>query len=571
MKVMISRNERGRALIKTVDGLNLQDLTDASDDQIKAVTNLVWEIKGLFYALIKGKASDVLADLRYWRRQKLSATLVADLTANIPRDVVVSAQQQWLPNLASELTAPQGGNVQTQDETDPAVPPEFAVAPEFGASQPAPNNNEQTVEGGEVPSADGEDPAAINTDVAAAVTAGDQNEPCVEQPPSNEPEATTEETDSQSDTAAVEPEAIDEAISASEDDPAEAEGRLPLPVGTPRAIRARKDAEKKTSAEEPVTTAAKSDKGEAVLCGDAQPGTDAEAQTAEATAETESKKANADDGENAPSANSQSPENNAEQFDDLLFPTKESAPASNPGEGGGEANPDGTASPDVNAGATADADAPAGTPADPETETAQPVVSIESDSAPEDWADYGGWYRQDFGIFYRPIGHKDKFNYSWLSLTGPLAKNGDSSPAAAVFEYLTNKDAQGSCTKCHSVDDNKGKGRLVNFAQASVNNKQGRLTNFIHEPHLGIVGTGTGSQENSGCLTCHKLEKGRPYVKSYEQGNPLNFASEFGTVKNELCQTCHTKNVARQDCLLCHKYHIDGVVTPAMSTKIPIQ
>ena len=63
MKVMISRNERGRALIKTVGSLNLQDLSGASDAQIKAVTNLVWEIKRLFYALIKGKASDVLADL----------------------------------------------------------------------------------------------------------------------------------------------------------------------------------------------------------------------------------------------------------------------------------------------------------------------------------------------------------------------------------------------------------------------------------------------------------------------------------------------------------------------------
>ena len=103
MKVMISRNERGRALIKTVDSLNLQDLTDASDDQIKAVTNLVWEIKGLFYALITGKASDVLADLNIGSGAKLSANLVADLTANIPRDVVISAQQQWLPNLATEM------------------------------------------------------------------------------------------------------------------------------------------------------------------------------------------------------------------------------------------------------------------------------------------------------------------------------------------------------------------------------------------------------------------------------------------------------------------------------------
>ena len=105
MRVMISRNERGRALIKTVDSLNLQDLSGASDVQIRAVTNLVWEIKRLFYALIKGKASDVLADLNVGGRAKLNANLVADLTASIPRDVVVSAHQQWLPNLGTEMAA----------------------------------------------------------------------------------------------------------------------------------------------------------------------------------------------------------------------------------------------------------------------------------------------------------------------------------------------------------------------------------------------------------------------------------------------------------------------------------
>src|SRR5262249_49978898 len=83
MKVMISRNEQGRALIKTVDKLNLQDLSRASDAQIRAVTNLVWEIKRLFYALITGKASDVLAELKVGGKAKLSANLVADLTASI--------------------------------------------------------------------------------------------------------------------------------------------------------------------------------------------------------------------------------------------------------------------------------------------------------------------------------------------------------------------------------------------------------------------------------------------------------------------------------------------------------
>ena len=106
------------------------------------------------------------------------------------------------------------------------------------------------------------------------------------------------------------------------------------------------------------------------------------------------------------------------------------------------------------------------------------MISIESDVDPESWAEYGGWYRQDYAIFYRPTGHKDKFIYSWLFLTGPQAPKGDTSPAAAVFDFLTSKDAQGSCTKCHSVDDIRGKGRVVNFSPISVDEQTGTLHEF---------------------------------------------------------------------------------------------
>jgi Doubled CXXCH motif (Paired_CXXCH_1) len=77
--------------------------------------------------------------------------------------------------------------------------------------------------------------------------------------------------------------------------------------------------------------------------------------------------------------------------------------------------------------------------------------------------------------------------------------------------------------------------------------------------------------QDRGCLTCHSLQKGRPYLKSYEQGNPHEFTSNFGAVSKDLCQTCHATNKVRQDCMTCHKYHVNGVITPIMNTKIPMQ
>jgi len=500
MKVMISRNERGRALIKAVNSLNLQDLHGASDDQIKAVTSLVWEIKGLFYALISAKASDVLADLDIGSGAKLSANLVADLTANIPRDVVISAQQQWLPNLATEM----------------------------GDQKPSAWSTAITVS--ESPSP--EEPSAADAPA----------------PPTPSPDAAVSETTAS--TAKLDPPVCTVSIL----------GQCLLSKGREDGAEAAKA--KTTEPEGAAATDsanAKSEDGEQAVAADEPPRPD---EPEEAAATTESANAKTDDGNEAVAAIEPPQTKAADQTDDLLSPTADELREMQAAENAAKSTR-------AAGGASAGSDTAA---AEPQTGGAS-VTSIESDVDPESWAEYGGWYRQDYAIFYRPTGHKDKFIYSWLSLTGPLAPKGDTSPAAAVFDFLTGKDAQGTCTKCHSVDDIRGKGRLVNFSPIAVNSKQGRFTNFIHEPHFQAVGIGQriGILENRGCLTCHSLEKGTPYLKSYEQGNPQNFVSNFGEVKKDLCQTCHNSGTARQDCLLCHKYHVNGVNTPIMNTKIPTQ
>lgn len=565
MKVMISRDERGRALIKTADSLNLQDLTNANDDQIKAVTKLIWEIKGVFHALIKGKASDVLGNLNIGGGAKLSASLVADLTASIPRDVVISAQQQWLPNLATEMANRPETSNSTSDQKQSGWNPvttESIVSGSASHEEPSHSDARQTV-------------PKLSPEAAGS-------------------KAQPERAAGESDTANTEPNDGKKARSTKELPPPMRAGlkfaenadepggatikRLPLPSGTSRAIDAQsKDAEKSDDGKE-ARPADEPPRANKARIKDAEKPVQPEA-AAEDPAPASTK---AEDGKETPSSKS------TDQSDDLLFPTEEelraikggiknTAKAAEPEGAAGKADtanakPDGAASSD--GASKADANAPADAPeksdtaaAAPQTRAA-PVISIESDVDPESWAEYGGWYRQDYAIFYRPTGHKDKFIYSWLYLTGPKAPIGDTSPAAAVFDVLTNKDAQGSCTKCHSVDDNQGKGRVVNFSPPSVKSKQGRFTSFIHEPHFGILENRGGRQENRGCLTCHELEKDRPYLKSYEQTNPQNFASNFGEVKKDLCQTCHNASMARQDCMLCHKYHVNDIITPIMNTKL---
>ena len=507
MKAMISRNERGRALLKTVDSLNLLELTDASDEQIKAVTNLVWEIKRLFYALISGKASDVLADLDIGSGMKLSADLVADLTASLPRDVVIGAQQEWLPNLATEMADPRVASDQNQSGWSTAItvagPAPSEDLSSSDATQAAQTLSPEDVIG-ETASIAKLDPPACTVRVLGQclLFQGRGDEAEAAKGKSAQPEEATG-----TDTANAKPDGVKETLST--DEPS----RAAQPEGEVRKTVAEADGDKET------------------LPADEQP-----------------------------------QKKTADQTDDLLFPTEDERRAI-------EASIKHALKSDQPERAAGDAQADSDTAlAEPQATAA--VTSIESNLDPESWAEYGGWYRQDYTIYYRPTGHKDKFIYSWLVLTGPQASKGDTSPAAAIFDLLTSKDAQGSCTKCHSVDDIQGKGRVVNFSPLSAENKQGRFTSFIHEPHFQAVGIGQriGILENRGCLTCHDLARDRPpYLKSYEQGNPQNFVSGFGEVKKDLCQTCHNQSTARQDCLLCHKYHVNGVITPIMNTKIPNQ
>lgn len=555
MKVMISRNEGGAALLETVDGLNLQDLSEANDDQIRAVTDLVWEIKELFHGLIKGKASDVLGALNIGGGAKLSANLVADLTANIPREVVIGVHQQWLPNLATEMAKRPATSAQepsgwqtviTESKLGESAPRRGAsgsdarqsgrakgAAQKAGAANAKPDGGKETRSAKKLPP-----PMRVGIknaqDAAQAAGAAKQT-------------GSSANTRSDLRNTTIVAEERSGAIS----------GRLSLPNGTPRAIEARnKNAGKAAQPAEAVNS--QSDEDKDALATNEQPSAVIPPREDVKKAERSAGPAGETDTGGANGSGT------AEQSDDLLFPTSEELRAMKADAKEINKSADGKAETAISAdgGGTPDATASASAPAAAGTATALRVINIESDVDPERWAEYGGWYRQDYTVFYRPTGHKDKFIYSWLFLTGPQAPKDGKRPAAAVFDFLTSKDAQGSCTKCHSVDDLQNKGRIVNFSPTSVESKQGRFTTFVHEPHFGIL-------EDRGCLTCHNLERGRPYLKGYEQGNPQNFASNFGAVKKDLCQTCHTSSMARQDCLLCHKYHVNGVTTPIMDTKIP--
>lgn len=521
MKVMLGGSARGRGLLAAIDRLELQDLTKANDGDISAVTDLVWEIKRLFHTLMSGNAADALATLEAGGDAAPAASRLADLTASLPRDVIVAAQQQWLPNLATEMASP---------GQPPAPQPD---APEAASAEP-----EQAS-----PEAKGQPEGSDIADDSGTEASAGEPEPA----------------DQASSPGAAVGNAEDSAASLSDD-------RLdPPPCSVSVLGVCLVSEERKNSAEATVPVAA------------------AAIAEVERAATRRRPLVLAETGAAVPGAAA------AESKDELLFPTPDELSKIDEhrkaaGQGARPKAPTGSGEDSTRVAPAASIPAPS-------------AAAIEADFDAESWADHGGWYRQDYAILYRPVGHKDRFITAWLRLTGPLSAT--VGPAAAVFDQLTGKGAQGACTKCHSVDEVRGKGRRVNFAPLEVSMKRGRFTRFVHEPHLGI-------EDARGCLACHALSRGpaeaggavapesggaapatiaaaratpaaspnsaiagSAYLQSYAHGDPRVAASGFGAVRKELCLTCHTAGKARQDCLLCHRYHVNAVTTPTMRTRLP--
>ena len=193
----------------------------------------------------------------------------------------------------------------------------------------------------------------------------------------------------------------------------------------------------------------------------------------------------------------------------------------------------------------------------------QPAVLAKAVDS-ETWAEFGGWYRREHAILYRPRRHKDEFFQAWLDVTS-RARSKSASVAALIkpaFEHLADKDAQGQCTKCHSVDDARGNSRLINWNPATYQAKGSRFTRFVHETHFGVIG-------EKGCLGCHTTAKTPATKEFYKSGNPLKFVSNFKPIDKATCDGCHNKTGAPQTCTLCHNYHVTKVESPDIKTAIP--
>ena len=394
MKLLLGGKPERYRLLSEIAELDLLDLNKASDAQISAVVRFAWEVKHLIHALTTGKASEIMKRVGANAGTRLDAALMGKLLAAMPRDVLISAQREWLPKLADEL----------KGRGDPDWAPSLVTK---------------------------------------------AKQPVVSEPPSG-------------------PKAKDKVIASRKQPPPD---RL---VKNPKYGRWFVNV-----------------------------------------------------------------------FGDLIQEGDKSAVAARRAD-----DP------------TAGAKVPAALAAAPAARVASPSPSTTRKIDAESWTEFGGWYRKDFAILYKPTGHPDLFIKAWLNFLGHVYNRSAGNLAAQAFELFTHKDAQGQCTKCHSVDGLAGGGRAVRWQPSSIADKAQRFTRFVHEPHFRLL-------NDRGCLTCHEMSKSKDGKPTHKGLDPTVFVSNFKPVGKKTCASCHKQSAARQDCLLCHAYHVAPVRTPMMSTRLP--
>ena len=200
-----------------------------------------------------------------------------------------------------------------------------------------------------------------------------------------------------------------------------------------------------------------------------------------------------------------------------------------------------------------------------ETDTAETADEAEETAEPfdpETWAEFGGWYRQDFTIRYRPSGHSDRFLRTWVDFSSHALGKEQKALLTPLFERLIAKGAQGRCGKCHSVDDEDGY-KLVKWRGFNTGRVKNRFTTFSHEPHLNASGS-------KGCLLCHELGTDKAnYLKTYEGGAVDVFVPNFKPLDKATCSSCHTSKSAGESCTLCHDYHATELGETRIITKLP--
>lgn len=200
--------------------------------------------------------------------------------------------------------------------------------------------------------------------------------------------------------------------------------------------------------------------------------------------------------------------------------------------------------------------------------------SAGSEKGMADWVRDGGWYRNgsDASIRYRSTGHADAFLRTWFDVAGafpnPDASSIDTAETArGLFDGLRSENTTGSCTLCHSIDEDIASvgepvaSLAVAWEPYRPDPSERRATEFRHLPHFSL-------DQGGRCDSCHRIreDSSEAFELAYAEGAQAHgHTLNFDPIALETCGSCHTREGAGDDCVACHNYHL-GQTAPVHVT-----
>jgi hypothetical protein len=158
----------------------------------------------------------------------------------------------------------------------------------------------------------------------------------------------------------------------------------------------------------------------------------------------------------------------------------------------------------------------------------------------------GGWFADALSLKYQPVRHRDAVAKAWIDMVAAGGKGVSDDMRDAI---LSPSDSPGACTKCHSVNQVEGDEKKLEIGWSLGAVSQKRHVKYSHVPHLNLLGIGQA------CESCHKMDETAEFAAAFKQNDPHKFASNFKSIENATCLTCHKEGEVRQECTLCHEYH----------------
>jgi len=200
-----------------------------------------------------------------------------------------------------------------------------------------------------------------------------------------------------------------------------------------------------------------------------------------------------------------------------------------------------------------------------------------ADPAAYEGASYGSWKLSADGarMIYDCNQHADPVLRAWIDLAAANARQYPAAPAAnaagqfdRLLRDLAAPESTGRCMKCHTLEPRPEGGFAVNWNSRHGTQRSRDFTWFSHKPHLTLLARpeevrAIGSDAR--CESCHTLDEdsfqlvNSAFVLTDGMPDPSEAGCAgvgFHTIRRRDCARCHTQQMAGDNCLQCHNYHI---------------